>query len=196
MNIPIPVSPILKFAASPSTENSYKDSISSDTQESAPYVILLDSGTTVYKYYENTIQDSRDDTTPSKSPSNATSLEGIPQFLWHDYKITMNQKGELQKGYINYSPESGFQFIFRSNARSRNIDFSVPLLDFKKHWTTIQGDDRFFPGHYTVRSFLKSATTWKIHPHSTIYLQNILSPHVHPLSENTLIPPTLTVKYG
>ena len=177
MNIPIPVSPILKFAASPSTENSYKDSISSDTQESAPYVILLDSGTTVYKYYENTIQDSRDDTTPSKSPSNATSLEGIPQFLCHDYKITMDQKGELQKGYINYSPESGFQFIFRRNARSRNIDFSVPLLDFKKALD-------YHPGRRQIFS-------WTLHSQIIPKISNNLknSPSLNYISAKHIISP-------
>ena len=55
-NIPIPVSPILKCVASPSTEHSYNDSISSETQESPPYVILLDSETTVEKSYNDLIQ--------------------------------------------------------------------------------------------------------------------------------------------
>ena len=50
-NIPIPVSPIIKCVASPSTEPSDKDSISLDTQESPRYVILLDSGTAVKKSY-------------------------------------------------------------------------------------------------------------------------------------------------
>ena len=50
-NIPIPVSPILKCAASSSTEPSDKNSISSDTQESPPYVIRLDYGTTFKKSY-------------------------------------------------------------------------------------------------------------------------------------------------
>ena len=80
-DILIPVSPILKCAASPSTEHSYKDSISSDTQESPPFVILLDSGTTVDKSYDDLIQDSQDDTSPSKSPRNASALEGISHSL-------------------------------------------------------------------------------------------------------------------
>ena len=157
-NIPIPVSPILKCVASTSTKHSDKDSISSDTQESSPYVILLNSGTTVEKSYDNLIQDSRDDTPPSKSPRNASDLEGIPHFLCHDYKVSMDHKGVFHKGYINNSPESGFQFIVRRNARSRKVDFSVPLPDFKQHCNTLLGEDRFFPGHSTVSSFLISAT--------------------------------------
>ena len=47
--IPNPVSSILTCLASPSTEQSDNDSISSETQESPPYVILLDYGTTVKK---------------------------------------------------------------------------------------------------------------------------------------------------
>ena len=129
-NIPIPVSPILKCAASPSIEPSEQDSISSDTQQAPPYVILLDSGTTVEKSYDKLIKDSKDDTSTPKSPSNATDLEGIQHFLRHDFRGTMDHKGEFHKGYIKYSPENGFQFIVRRNARSRKVDFSVPLPDF------------------------------------------------------------------
>ena len=100
-NIPIPVSPILKCVASPSTEKSDNESVSSEIQESSPYVIILDSGTTVEKSYVNLIQAGRDDATPSKSPSNAASIEGITHFLRHDYKATMDHKGAFQKGYIN-----------------------------------------------------------------------------------------------
>ena len=46
-NITIPVSPILRTAAYPSTESLQNDSITSGDQKSPPYVILLDNGTTV-----------------------------------------------------------------------------------------------------------------------------------------------------
>ena len=85
--------------ASPSTEKSDNDSISSETQESPPSVILLDSGTNVEKSYDDLIQDGQDDADPSKSPSNAATLEGIPHFVCHDFKVTMDHKGELHKGY-------------------------------------------------------------------------------------------------
>ena len=42
--------------------------------------------------------------------------------------------------------------------------FSVPLPDFKQKWTTLLGDDRFFPGHSTVSSLLKPATSDKNPP--------------------------------
>ena len=76
----------------------------------------------------------------------------------------MDHKGALHKGYINYSPENGFQFIVRRNERSRKVDFSVPLPDFKQNCTTLLGDDRLFTGHSTVRSFLKPATSDKNAP--------------------------------
>ena len=69
----------------------------------------------------------------------------------------MDYKGVFYKGYINYSPENGFQFIVRRNARSRKVDFSVPFPDFKQHWTTLLGDNILFSGHSTVSSFLKPA---------------------------------------
>ena len=37
------------------------------------YVILLDSGTTVNKSYDDLIQANRDNDSPSKSPSNAVA---------------------------------------------------------------------------------------------------------------------------
>ena len=73
----------------------------------------------------------------------------------------MDHKGGFHKGYINHSPENGFQFIVRRNARSIKVDFSVPLPNFKQHWTTLLGDDRLFPGHLTVISFLKLSTSDK-----------------------------------
>ena len=39
-----------------------------------PYVILLDSGTTVEKSYDDLIQAGRDDDPPSESPRNAAAL--------------------------------------------------------------------------------------------------------------------------
>ena len=74
----------------------------------------------------------------------------------------MYHKGTFHKGYINYSPGFGFQFTVRRNARSRKIDFTVPLPNFKQHWNTLLGGNILFPGHYsTVSSFLKSETSCK-----------------------------------
>ena len=130
-NIPIPLSPILRTATSPFIENLEHESITSDDQKSPPYVILLENGITVEISYNDLIKDSRDDTSTPKSPSNAAALEVVTHFLFHDSKVTMDHNGEFHKGYINYSPENGFQFIVRRNARSRKVDFSVPLPDFK-----------------------------------------------------------------
>ena len=54
-NIPIPAFPILRPAASPSTEPLEDESITSDEQKSPPYVIILDSGTTVERTYDDLI---------------------------------------------------------------------------------------------------------------------------------------------
>ena len=96
-NIQIPVSQIIECAASPPTEQSDNGPISSETQESPPYVIILDSGNTVEKSYDDLIQAGRDDDFPSNSPSNVATLECIPHLLLHDSKVTMYHKGELHK---------------------------------------------------------------------------------------------------
>ena len=41
------------------------------------------------------------------------------------------------------------------------VDFSVLFTDLKQHWTILLGDNRLFPGHSTVTSFLKLATSDK-----------------------------------
>ena len=142
-----------------------------------PYVIILDSGTTVEKSYDDLIQAGWYDSYPSNSPINVAALEGIPHFLRHDSKVVMDHKGAFHKGYINYSPEFRFHFIFRWNARSRKINFTVPLPDFKQHWTTLLWDNIFFPGHSTVISFLKSATSCKKSPSlNYVSAKHLLSP--------------------
>ena len=89
----------------------------------------------------------------------------------------MDHKGAFHKLYINYSPEIGFQFIVRKNASSRKVGFSVPLPDFIQHWTTLLGDDIFFSGHSTVRSFLKYATSCKNAPSlNYVSYNNLLYP--------------------
>ena len=89
----------------------------------------------------------------------------------------MYHKGAFNKGCIINSPENGFQFIVRINARSRKVDFSVPLPDFKQHWTTLLGDNRMFTSHSTVFSFLTFITSDK-NPPSLNYVSNkhLLSP--------------------
>ena len=57
----------------------------------------------------------------------------------------MYHKGGLHKGYINYSPEGGFQFVVRWNARYGKVNFTVPLTNFKQHLTTLLGDDILSP---------------------------------------------------
>ena len=53
----------------------------------------------------------------------------------------------------------------------------MPLPDFKQHWTTFLGDDRLFPGHSTVRSFLRSATSDKNTPSlNYVSAKHLISP--------------------
>ena len=167
----------MKIWASPVPETLEQESITSDEQTSPSYVILLDNFITVERSYDDLIKDTQDDTSTPKSPRNAAALEGIPHFLCHDSRVTMDHKGAFHKGYINYSPETGFKFIVRRNVISIKIDFSVTLPDFKQHWTTLIGDDRLFPGHSTVISFLKLATSDKNAPSlNYISAKQLISP--------------------
>ena len=108
----------------------------------------------------------------------------------------MGHKGAFHKGYINYSPETGFQFIVRRNARSRKVDFSVTLTDFKQHWTTLLGDDRLFTGHSTVRSLLRLATSNKNAPSLNYVSDKHLLYPCPPSLCKALVYSTLTDKSG
>ena len=103
-NIPIPLPPILKTAASPVPEDLEQESITSEDPKSPPYVFLLDNGIIVERSYNALIKDNRDDKSTYNSPSNAEDLEGIPNFLRHDSKVKIDHERAFHKGYINYSP--------------------------------------------------------------------------------------------
>ena len=61
--------------------------------------------------------------------------------------------------------------------KARKIYFTVPLPDFKQHWTTLFRDDILFPGHSTVISFLKSATISKnAPPLNYVSAKHLISP--------------------
>ena len=88
----------------------------------------------------------------------------------------MDHNGSFHKGYIHLSPEGGFHFAVRKNARSIKIDWSVPLPNFKQNWTTLLGDDILFPNHTTISSFLKSNTSNNAPKASFVSAKNLLSP--------------------
>ena len=111
------------------------------------YVILLYSGITVEKSYDDLIKASRNDVSTYLSANNAPSLEGIPHFLRHNPKVTMDHKGAFHKCYIKYSPKFFFQFVVIRNAHSRKIDFTGPLPDLKNNWMALIGEDLFSPSH-------------------------------------------------
>ena len=105
------------------------------------------------KIFNELIKAGCDNNYISPSTNVAMDIEGIPQLLRHNSKVTMDNKDELNKVYIHFSPKLGFQFTVRQNSRSRKIDFTLPLPGFKQNWTTLLGGNLLFPGHYTVSSF-------------------------------------------
>jgi hypothetical protein len=70
----------------------------------------------------------------------------------------MDYNGSFHKGFIHCSSEGGFHFVMKRSARSKTIEWSVPLPNFRLHWTTLVGDNIIVPGHTQITSFLKSMT--------------------------------------
>ena len=160
-NIPLPVSPIIQSDSLLPSNTSDDSSQSSDIPDSSTYVIVLDSGITVKKSYDNLIKLGRNDVSTSQSSENSTTLEVIPDFLPHESKVTMYCKGGFHKVYIHFSPKLWFQFAVRHNLCSRKIYFTILIPDFKQNWTTLVVDAILFYVHSIVGSSLKSSMTSK-----------------------------------
>jgi hypothetical protein len=88
----------------------------------------------------------------------------------------MDHNGTYHKGYTQFTPEGGFHFVVRRNARSTKVDWSVPLPNFKQNWTTLLGDDVLFPSHSTVSSFLRANSSNNAPKASFVSAKNLLSP--------------------
>jgi hypothetical protein len=119
------------------------------------YTVLLDDNTTQELTYQQLILPS--DATPPVDPAEPSTVwAGIPsRYLHQDAKITLEHEGTYHKGYLNYSPTSGFEFVVRRNIRSKKVDFRVPLPNFAHNWTTLLADETLLFGHTTVSSYLR-----------------------------------------
>ena len=98
-NIPLPVSTIIKYSATPLSNQSDDSSQLSELTESPQYAILRDSGITVEKSYDDLIKYGWDDDSPSSSKNNVCALEVIPHILRHDSKVTMDHTQYMIPSY-------------------------------------------------------------------------------------------------
>ena len=124
------------------------------------YTIQLDNGTTIEQSYEQVVSTQLTSHTAAPSAaSDAARVSGIPACFQHNAKVTLDHEGSFHKGFISYSETAGFHFVVRRNLRSTKVDWSTPLHDFKRNWVALCQDDILVPGHTTVSSFLKTATS-------------------------------------
>ena len=160
-NVPITTSPIVQ----PST---------ADSEISSVYVIHLDNGTTIEMSYEDLVALDAP-SAPQLSP-NAPTFDGLPAFLQQDSKITLDHNGAFHRGYLHYSDQGGFAFVFRKTARSTRIEWSVPLPDLRQNWPTLVGEDTLIPGHGQISSFLKPNSSNNAPSAKFVSAKNLLSP--------------------
>ena len=138
------------------------------------YVVQLDSGGAAEVTFEDLVQvgtASSDSPPPVNDP-----FRTLPHFLGRGAKLTMDHAGSFQKGYLQHTPEGGFRFEVPRNTRLRKVDFTVPLPDFVRTWTTLVGDDVLIPGHSTVSSFLRPSTSNNAPSACKVSAKNLLSP--------------------
>lgn len=169
-NIPLPPSPVLEDSAIITPEGTI------ETESTSVYTVLLDDNTTHELTYQDLLSPSVD--LPEVDPAAASTVwSGIPsRYLHQDAKITLEHDGTYHKGYLNYSPESGFEFIVRRNTRSKKIDFRVPLPNFSRTWTSLLAEETLLFGHTTVSSFLRSNSSNNAPSANHVSAKNLLNP--------------------
>eukprot|EP00956_Cyclotella_meneghiniana_P012602 scaffold17913_cov36-Cyclotella_meneghiniana.AAC.1 len=115
--------------------------------------------------------------TPVNPASPTTVWEGIPShYLHQNAKITYEHEGTYLKGYLSYTEHDGFEFVVRRNARSKKVDFKVPLPDFSRTWTTLLAEERLLFGHTTVSSFLRRDTYNNAPSANHVSAKNLINP--------------------
>lgn len=117
----------------------------------------------------------------SISPAEPTSnpFDGLPHFLSQNAKITLDHNGAYHKGFLEHSPEGGFQFVVKRNLRSSKIDFVVPLRDLRQSWSSLVGDNTLLPGHTTVSSFLHPNSSNNAPSANFVSAKNLLNTLAH-----------------
>ena len=169
-NVPIPVSPLVD------TSIVTPEGTIEHDQDRQLYTILLDDNTTKELTYDDLLQPPTS-VPPVDPTSPSTVWAGIPsRYLHQDAKITLEHEGAYHKGYLNYSPESGFEFIVRRNLRSKKIDFKVPLPDFSRTWTSLLAEETLLFGHTTVSSFLRPGSYNNAPSANHVSAKNLLNP--------------------
>eukprot|EP00956_Cyclotella_meneghiniana_P030923 scaffold79637_cov24-Cyclotella_meneghiniana.AAC.1 len=169
-NIPLPPSPALDASAiiTPSGDI--------ETEATSVYTVLLDDNTTHELTYQDLLSPCPD--LPAVDPAAASTVwSGIPsRYLHQDAKITLEHDGTYHKGYLNYSQESGFEFIVRRNLRSKKVDFRVPLPNFSRNWTTMLAEETLLFGHTTVSSYLRPGSYNNAPSANHVSAKNLINP--------------------
>jgi len=138
------------------------------------YVILLDDGTTTEVSFEDLTATAASSHTADETASDP--FEDLPHFLQRHSKLTMDHHGAFHKGYLQHSVQGGFVFEVRRNLRSTKVDFTIPLPNFVRQWTTLVGDDTIIPGHSQVSSFLRPKSSNNAPSANFVSAKNLLSP--------------------
>jgi hypothetical protein len=115
-------------------------------------------------------------TAPPTSEDLPDAFSGLPTFLRHNSKITMDYNGSYQKGFLQYSPEAGFSFTVKRNLRSSKVDTRVPLPDFRQSWSTLVGENVILPGHTSISSFLRPNSSNNAPFAQFVSAKNLLNP--------------------
>lgn len=122
-NIPFPFSSILTLQAEAVNNATSPSSDDTNTSPKSKYTILLNNGSTTEVDFPAHI-------TPQTSMPQQDLVPDAFSGLPSNSKISMDHDGWYQKGFLQYSPESGFSFVVKRYMHSSKIDLCAPLPNF------------------------------------------------------------------
>eukprot|EP00956_Cyclotella_meneghiniana_P038057 scaffold148302_cov51-Cyclotella_meneghiniana.AAC.2 len=166
-NVPLPYVPSLVTNTPSDTPD----------DQSTQYVVALDNGTTTeVDFTELTEQLPHSPTDKTSSSTASSPFASLPYILQRNAKITIDHKGAFHKGYLDHTPEGGFQFVAKRAPNSKKHLWSVPLPDFSHQWYSMVAENVIIPGHSTVSSFLRPNSSNNAPAARHVSAANLLNP--------------------
>ena len=119
------------------------------------YTILLDDGITIKASFCHLAQVGHN--IPANNSPGSSTFEGLPHFLQHGSKITMDHDIIFHKGCLVYSA-GGFRFDILRHPRCTKVEKSLSLPDFKHNLITLVGYNVTIPGYFTFNFYIQQCT--------------------------------------
>jgi hypothetical protein len=100
----------------------------------------------------------------------------MPHIFKRNSKVTIDHNGTFHKGFLDHSPEGGFQFIAKRTATAKTVLWLLPLPNFGREWYSMVAEDLIIPGHSTVSTYLRPNSSNNAPSAKHVSAKNLLNP--------------------